>query len=164
MFWAGYFFGVDQRGDLVPELATAVPTLANGGISADGLTITYHLRKGVRWQDGAPFTADDVIFSWQQVMNPNNAVPSRLGYEDVRRIDQPDDYTIVVHLKRRFAPFVATFFTMSNTTYGIIPKHLLAGLRDLNRTEYASKPIGTGPFIVAEYDQGSSIKFVANPH
>ena len=164
MFWSGHLFNWSDENQFVPELATDVPTLENGGISKDGLTITYHLRKGVQWQDGAPFTADDVIFSWQQIMNPNNFVPSRLGYEDIARIDKQGDYTIVVHLKKRFAPFVATFFTMSNTTYGVIPKHLLSGMHDLNRTEYASKPIGTGPFIVAQYDKGSSIKFVANPH
>jgi len=164
MFWCGHLLNWSDRNEFVPELATDVPTLRNGGISKDGLAITYHLRKGVLWQDGAPFTADDVIFSWQQVMNPNNAVPSRLGYEDIDRIDKAGDYTIVIHLKRRFAPFVATFFTMSNTTYGIIPKHLLGGYKDLNRTDFANKPIGTGPFIVAEYDKGSLIRFVANPH
>lgn len=164
MFWSGHLFNWSDDNQFVPELATQVPTLANGGISKDGLTLTYHLRKGVLWQDGAPFSADDVIFSWQQVMNPNNAVPSRLGYEDINRIDKLDDHTIVVHLKKPFAPFVATFFTMSNTTYGIIPKHLLRGLHDLNRTDYANKPIGTGPFMVAAYDKGSLIKFVANPH
>lgn len=164
MFWAGHLLNWSDDNSFVPELATAAPTLQNGGISKDGLTITYHLRRGVLWQDGAPFTGDDVVFSWQQIMNPRNAVPSRLGYEDVRRIDEPDRYTLVIHLKRRFAPFVATFFTMSNTTYAIIPKHLLAGLPDLNRTDFANKPVGTGPFIVAEYDKGSFIKFVANPH
>lgn len=164
MFWSGHLFNWSDDNAFVPELATEVPTPANGGISKDGLTIVYHLRKGVTWQDGAPYNADDVIFSWQQVMNPNNAVPSRLGYEDITKIDKKDPYTIVVHLKKRFAPFVATFFTMSNTTYGIIPKHLLGKLSDLNRTEYANKPIGTGPFMVAEYDKGSLIKFVANPH
>jgi peptide/nickel transport system substrate-binding protein len=164
MFWSGHLFNWSDDNQFVPELATEVPTLDNGGISKDGLTIVYHLRKGVKWQDGVPFSADDVIFSWQQVMNPNNAVPSRLGYEDVTKIDKKDDYTIVLHLKKRFAPFVATFFTMSNTTYGIIPKHLLDKLSDLNRTDYANKPIGTGPFIVAQYDKGSLIRFVANPN
>ncbi len=164
MFWSGHLLNWSDQNAFVPELATDVPTLGNHGISADGLSITYHLRRGVQWQDGAPFTADDVIFSWQQIMNPANFVPSRLGYDDIARIDKQGDYTIVVHLKKRFAPFVATFFTMSNTTYGVIPKHLLAGLHDLNRTEYANKPVGTGPFIVAEYDKGSMIKFVANPH
>jgi len=164
MFWAGHLLNWSDQNRFVPELATAVPTQANGGISKDGLTVTYRLRRGVTWQDGAPFSAADVIFSWQQIMNPNNSVPSRLGYEDITHIDAPDDHTIVIHLKKRFAPFVDTFFTMSNTTYAVIPKHLLGGLRDLNRTEYANKPIGTGPFVVAEYEKGSYIKFVANPH
>ena len=164
MFWSGHLLNWSDENRFVPELATETPTLRNGGISKDGLTITYHLRKGVKWQDGAPFTADDVIFSWQQVMNPNNFVPSKLGYEDVASIDKRGDHAIVVHLRKRFAPFVATFFTMSNTTYGVIPKHLLGKLPNLNRTDYANKPIGTGPFIVAEYDKGSQIRFVANPH
>ena len=164
MFWSGHLFNWSDQNQFVPELASEVPTLANGGISKDGLRITYHIRKGVQWQDGAPFTADDVIFSWEQIMNPDNFVPSRLGYEDISRIDKVNDYTIVVHLKKKFAPFVATFFTMSNTTYGVIPKHLLDKFHDLNRTEYANKPVGTGPFIVAAYDKGTMIRFVANPH
>jgi peptide/nickel transport system substrate-binding protein len=164
MFWSGHLFNWSDQNHFVPELAVEVPTLANGGISEDGLTITYHLRKGVTWQDGAPFGADDVIFSWQQIMNKNNFVPSRLGYEDIDHIDEPDGYTFFVHLKERVAPFVANFFTMSNTTYGVIPKHLLSGLPNLNRTDYANKPTGTGPFIVAEYDKGSMIRFVANQH
>ncbi|HEV2644449.1 MAG TPA: ABC transporter substrate-binding protein, partial [Candidatus Elarobacter sp.] len=61
MFWAGYLFNYDDQNRLVPELAVAEPTLANGGISRDGLTITYHLRKGVTWQDGAPFDSGDVV-------------------------------------------------------------------------------------------------------
>ena len=60
MFWAGYLFNYDDKNEVVPELATELPTLANEGISGDGRTITYHLRKGVTWHDGAPFGADDV--------------------------------------------------------------------------------------------------------
>ena len=164
MFWSGHLFNWSDRDEFVPELAAQVPTLANGGISADGLRITYHLRKGVTWQDGAPFTADDVIFSWRQVMNPNNNVPSQLGYADVERIDKIDDHTIVVHLKQRYAPFVDTFFTMANTAYGVIPEHLLGGLADINHAAYNNKPIGTGPYIVADYEKGAYIRFVANPH
>jgi len=164
MFWSGHLFNYSDENQYVPELAADVPTLQNGGISKDGLTITYRLRRGVLWQDGAPFTADDVIFSWRQVMNPRNFVPSRQGYNDIDTIEKKDPYTIVVHLKKRYAPFVATFFTMSNTTYGIIPKHLLDQYPDVNRVDYNNKPVGTGPFIVAAYDKGSSIRFVANPH
>ena len=99
MFWAGYLFNWSDRNRFVPELATVLPTVANHGISADGKTITYHLRRGVRWQDGAPFSADDVIFSYRAVMNPQNAVQSRSGYELITRIDKIDDATIVIHLK-----------------------------------------------------------------
>ncbi|HEX3468136.1 MAG TPA: peptide ABC transporter substrate-binding protein [Candidatus Elarobacter sp.] len=164
MFWAGYLFNYSDRNELVPELATTVPTLANGGIARDGRTITYHLRKGVTWQDGAPFDARDVVFTWQAVMNPNNDVGSRVGYDDVTRIDTPDAYTAVVHLKQPFAPFVGTFFTMAATAYPVYPRHLLARYHDLNRVAYNSAPVGTGPFKVLEWHRGQVIRMVANPH
>lgn len=163
MFWAGYLFNWSDRNKFEPELATEEPTLKNGGISPDGLSITYHLRRGVKWQDGAPFTADDVIFTWHAVLNPKNNVSSHVGYELVTRIDKKDDHTIVVHLKKRFAPFVASFFTMSGTPYPILPKHILGGLPDINQALYNNKPIGTGPFKVVEYQPGSLLRMVANP-
>jgi peptide/nickel transport system substrate-binding protein len=164
MFWAGYLFNYSDRNELMPELATEVPTLANGGIAKDGLTITYHLRRGVQWQDGSPFSADDVVFSWHAVMNPNTNVQTRTGYDVVRAIDQPNPYTIVIHLTRPFAPFVNTFFTMSATPYPVLPKHLLAKYHDLNQVPYNSKPVGTGPFIVQEWHRGETLRMVANPH
>ncbi len=164
MFWAGYLFNWDDRNEFVPELATDVPTTKNGGISPDGLAFTYHLRKGVKWQDGAPFSADDVIFTWQAVMNPRNNVQTRTGYDLVSAIDKKDDYTIVVHLKKRWAPFVNTFFTMSSTPYPILPKHLLAQYPDINHVAYNIKPVGTGPFIVQEYQKGTIIRMTANPN
>ncbi|HLI95641.1 MAG TPA: peptide ABC transporter substrate-binding protein [Candidatus Baltobacteraceae bacterium] len=162
MFWAAYLFDWSDRNQFVPELAVRVPTQENGDISPDGLRITYHLRRGVKWQDGAPFTADDVMYTWRQMLNPRNLVVSRFGYDVVSRIDKRDDYTIDVHLKRRFAPFVATFFTMANHTNCILPKHLLAQYADINRISYNTMPIGTGPFKIARYEKGSSITFVAN--
>lgn len=163
MFWAGYLFNWGDDNRFVPELATVFPTVANHGVSADGKTITYHLRRGVRWQDGAPFTADDVIFSYQAVMNPRNAVQSRSGYELIKRIDKIDDSTIVIHLKQPWAPFTSTFFTMSAETYPVLPKHLLARYPDMNRIPYNQQPIGTGPFKVVKWDRGVDIRFVANP-
>ncbi|HEY0613052.1 MAG TPA: peptide ABC transporter substrate-binding protein [Candidatus Elarobacter sp.] len=164
MFWAGYLFNFSDANELVPELATAVPTLANGGISKDGLTITYHLRKGVLWQDGAPFDAGDVVFSWQTIMNANNNVQTRTGYDLIRSIEAPDPSTAVVRLKRAYAPFVNSFFTMSSTPYPIFPKHLLAQYHDINQIPYNSKPVGTGPFIVQEWHRGQVLRMVANPH
>ena len=157
-FWCARLFFIDDREQLVPELALAEPTLANQGISADGRTITYHLRHGVVWQDGQPFTAADVVFSWQQVMNPNNIVQSRTDYDSVAAIEAPDPYTAVVHMRKPYAPFTSMFFT----SYCLIPKHILAGVSDINHAEYNRLPIGTGPFRVAAYEPGVFIKFVAN--
>ena len=164
MLWSGYLFNWNDRNEWVPELATEVPSLANGGISKDGLTIAYRLRPGVTWQDGVAFTADDVIFTYEQVMNPRNNVGSRTGYDLITHIQKLDDHTIAVRLRRPYAPFVATFFTMSGSPYSILPKHLLAGLSDLNHAAYNNLPIGTGPFRIVEWHKGSLIRFVANPH
>jgi len=163
MFWGAWMFRVNDRNEWVPELAVEVPTVTNGGISRDGLSITYHLRKGVKWHDGAPFSADDVIYSWQQVMNPKNNVGGRVGFDDIARIDRKDDYTIVVHLRAPYAPFIAAFFSFSGTPMCIIPKHLLSQYADINHVPYNNHPIGTGPFKVDSYEKGVMIKFVANP-
>ncbi|HEY7982435.1 MAG TPA: peptide ABC transporter substrate-binding protein [Candidatus Eremiobacteraceae bacterium] len=162
MFWGGYLLNWSDENKFVPELATQEPTTKNGGISADGLAITYHLRPNVKWQDGAPFSADDVIYTYQQVMNNANFVGSRVGYTNIASIEKKDDYTIVVHLKARWAPFVATFFTMSSTAYPILPKHILSKYPNINKADFNRIPVGTGPFKVVEYDKGRLIKMVAN--
>jgi peptide/nickel transport system substrate-binding protein len=162
--WGGKFFEWSDRNAFVPELATDVPTLANGGISKDELTYVYHLRRGVKWQDRVPFDAADVVFTWHAVMNKRNNVPSTVGYDLITSIDVRDPYTIAVHLKKRFAPFVATFFGPSGTPYPVLPKHLLAQLPDINRAAYNSAPVGTGPFIVQHWQRGSKIVFKANPN
>lgn len=166
MFWGGFLFNWSDQNELVPELAAQVPTLANGGIAKDGLSITYHLRKGVTWQDGAPFTADDVIYTYQQVINPNNFVASTVGYDSnyITRIDKKDDYTIVVRLAKPWAPFVNNFLALGSTPYCVLPKHLLSKYPNINKVPFNNKPVGTGPFQVVEYDKGSLIKMIANPH
>lgn len=154
---------VDASGKhLLPMLAAAIPTLANGGISASGTAITYHLRPGVRWQDGAPFTSRDVKFTWQAIMNDNNNVNSRNGYERVASVDTPNPLTVVFHLKAKFAPFVGTVFAESDSAYCILPAHLLAAYRDLNHVPFNNMPIGTGPFRVVKWLHGDRVELVAN--
>ncbi len=157
--WCARLFVVDDREQLEPELATAVPTITDHGISADGRTIAYHLRPGVLWHDGAPFTSADLVFSWQQVVNPRNVVQSQDFYDDVDHIDAPDALTAVVHLKQPQAGFVPTFFT----DYCMVPEHVLHGLASLNHAGYNRLPIGTGPFRIVENQPGVFIKLVANP-
>jgi peptide/nickel transport system substrate-binding protein len=153
---------VDDKGRDVPILAAVVPTLENGGISRDGLTITYHLRKDVRWQDGAPFTSHDVAFSYRAIMNPATTVATRHGYDEIARVETPDRHTAVFRLKRPFAPAVHTFFAHSDAPYYILPAHLLERYHDLNRIPFNSKPVGTGPFKVERWLRGDRIEYVAN--
>ncbi|GAC1421972.1 MAG: hypothetical protein NVSMB64_30570 [Candidatus Velthaea sp.] len=95
-----YLIKTDAHGDAtVPELITEIPSQKNGGISKDGKTITWHIRHGVTWSDGAPFDADDVVFTTKQVNNPANNVVSRDGWDQIVKVDEPDKYTVVYHIK-----------------------------------------------------------------
>jgi peptide/nickel transport system substrate-binding protein len=156
---------VDATGrNEVPMLAAVVPTLANGGISRDGLNITYKLRHNVLWHDGVPFTSKDVKFTWAAIMNSRNNVISRTGYELVRSVDTPDPYTVVFHMKQRFSPAVNTLFGESDNPYTIVPAHLLAQYPDINKVPYNTKPVGTGPFMLKEWARGDHLVYVPNPH
>jgi peptide/nickel transport system substrate-binding protein len=152
----------DDHGNPVPDLALQVPSTVNGGISADGKTIVYHLRHGVVWSDGAPLTSADVRFTWQQIMNPDNNVAYRYPYDEALSVDAPDPYTVVVHLKQPSAPFIAGF--MRNGSIGsIVPMHLLAGQHDLNHSAFNSFPVGSGPFVLVRWDPGAQLELKANP-
>jgi len=152
----------DDRGNPIPDLALAVPTRQNGGISADGRTITYHLRHGVVWSDGAPLTSADVVFTWQQIMNPRNLVNNRTPYDEARSVDAPDPYTVIVHLDAPSAPFIAGF--MRDGAIGsIVPQHLLAGHADVNHLAFNTKPVGSGPFVLERWDPGALLAFKPNP-
>ncbi len=157
-----YLLTIDDRGRLVPDVATEVPTQANKGISRDGLTIKYHLRKNVKWQDGAPLTARDVVFSYDAVMNPRNNLPSRDGYEQIRRVRAAGAYTVIVTLKTPYAP-ILSWFLAPNQNYGILPEHLLGRYPDVNHVPYDAMPIGSGPFRVVQWVRGDHLRLVRNP-
>jgi len=160
---AAWLIKWDEHNNPYPELATAIPTKANGGVSADGLTITYHLRKGVKWSDGAPFSADDVVFSTNVVLNKANNEVSRLGWNQIAKIDEPDKYTVVYHLSKPYSPFVETFFSTAGANPAILPKHLLAQYPNINNVPYNSKPVGIGPFYVDRWDRATQVVLKANP-
>ncbi len=154
---------LDQNRREVPDLAATVPSLDNGGISKDGLTLTYHLRHDVKWHDGAPFTSRDVAFTYRAIMNPSNNVVSRRGYDEIASMDTPDDYTVVIHMKRRFPPAVDTIFGESDTPYRLLPAHLLAKYNNLNHAAFNGAPVGTGPYEFVRWQRGDHILLRANP-
>jgi peptide/nickel transport system substrate-binding protein len=160
--YMSYLIENDDHGRSIPEIAREVPTLANGGISSDQQTITYHLRQSVRWQDGAPLTARDVVFSYRAIVNPHNNVSTRVGYDKVQTIRATDAYTVVVRLRRRFSPFVQYFFGPQGVG-ALMPAHLLQRESDLNRVAYNQHPIGSGPYRIVQWVRGDTITLAANP-
>lgn len=155
---------IDDQGRQVPDLAETVPTPENGGISKDGLTITYHLRKDAKWDDGQPVTSDDVKYTWEQLLNTKNNVTGHHGYDLIKSIDTPDAHTVVMHMKSLFPPAVDTIFGESDSPYRIIPKHLLAKYPSLNDVPFNAEPVGSGPYQFVSWQRGDRIELRANPN
>ena len=149
---------LDPDGKFLPNLATEIPTQANGGISADGRTWTIKLRPGVLWHDGQPFTAADVVFTMDAILNPNIAVRSRNGHDHVAHYEALDDHTVKIVLKDDFAPYLASWQKTS-----VVPKHVLEKVADMNTAAFNTAPIGTGPFVFKNRVAGDHIEFTANP-
>ena len=158
-----YFVRYDTQRRPVPELVTELPTRRNGGISADGRAITYHLRHGVRWSDGATFDADDVAYTLRAVADRSNLLTQHDDWDRVARFDEPDKFTIVLHLDRPYAPFVASYFA-SNTFSCILPAHVLGSRTNINQVPYNALPIGIGPFRYTAFRRGDAIEMEANPY
>jgi peptide/nickel transport system substrate-binding protein len=157
-----YLVRFDASNRPIPELATAVPTRKNGGISADGKTITYHLRHDAKWSDGQPFTSADVAFSVDVVKNPKNNEIEIDDFKRITRVDTPDAYTAVFHLTQPDAEFYTTFGSGAAGPC-ILPKHILGGLPDIVTAPYNSLPVGIGPFKFSSWHRGESVELVADP-
>ena len=158
------FVDLDARGALVPVLLRAIPTQKNGGISADGRTIVYHLRRGVRWSDGQPVTSADVLFTLREILDPKNPVRTREGYKLIDRAVAPNAYTVVLHLKKAWAPAVATFFSYGIEPYAVVPAHVLARVRSLRTARFNGDPtVSDGPYRFVSWRRGDRLTFSANP-
>lgn len=152
----------DNNGRLVPDAATAVPSLQNGGISRDGLTITYHLRKHIRFADGAPLTAADCVWSINAINNRANNVQSRYGYDRIVKAEAPDATTLILHLKEPFAPIMT--LVMAPQGFPILPRHLLAHYPNFNNIPFDEAPIGSGPYVVDHWLRADRVEMHANPY
>jgi peptide/nickel transport system substrate-binding protein len=156
-------FRYDVDGNFVPAAVTDVPTLQNGGISKDGKTIVLHFRKGMRWSDGAPYDARDLVFTWHAVMNPHNNTRLTVGWDDIASITLADNWTARVRLKAVNAGILGSF-AVGGAGFPPLPAHLLAKLPDLNQAPFNAKPISSGPFVLEAWNHGQSLEFVPNPY
>ena len=162
LHWA-WEFAPDDQGDEVayPVLVSEIPSLENGGVSADGRVITMHVRDGVTWSDGEPLTSDDFVFTWEMAVSSTNAVTSSYPYSMIDSVEAPDPQTVVINFSDPFAPWLATLW------HGILPAHILRPIYEaegtIDNAEWLRNPtVGSGPYVFAEWESGSYVRFVRN--
>ena len=125
-------------------------------ISKDGLTITFYLKKGVRWTDGVEFTAEDVMFGYKTIIDEKIPTPYKGDFLQVEKAEVIDRYTFRVTYKKPFAPALASWGNLP-----ILPKHILEG-KDITKIDFGRHPIGMGPFILQKWDPGQKLILKAN--
>jgi peptide/nickel transport system substrate-binding protein len=153
---------IDTDGNVVPVLAQETPSVANGGVAPDGTWVQWRLKRGVTWHDGRPFTADDVVFTWQYAADTATATTSIGSYRDIDRVERVDDHTAKVVFKRP-VPFWADAFC---TAAGfVLPRHVFESYRGGKSREAPAnlKPVGTGPYRYVDFKPGDVLQAEINP-
>ncbi|WP_086794617.1 ABC transporter substrate-binding protein [Streptomyces thermovulgaris] len=137
---------------LKPALAKALPE-----VDDKGLTYTYTLRDGVKFSDGEPLTAADVVFTYRTILDKKTNNPSRSELDAIKEVRAEGDDKVVFTLKYPYAPFAA------RTVLPIVPEHV-AGGQDPNTGSFNTEPVGTGPYVLTGWSKGEKLTFKANPH
>jgi peptide/nickel transport system substrate-binding protein len=152
----------DPDGNLVPVLATEIPSLQNGGVTRDGKAVTWKLKQGVQWHDGKPFTADDCLFTWEFAADPATASVSIATYKDIK-VDKLDSHTIRVNFQKP-TPFWADPFC--GVRGMIIPRHLFEAFKGGKSREAPAnlKPVGTGAYRFVDFKPGDIVRGELNPN
>jgi peptide/nickel transport system substrate-binding protein len=153
----------DNDGNLVPFLAAEIPTRDNGGVAADGKSVTWRLKQGIKWSDGTPFTAADVVFTYEFISNPKVGSTNAGVYEPIESVEAIDDYTVRVNFKEVNPAWSLPFVGSEGL---ILPRHLF---QDYQGAQARSAPanlkaVGTGPYRVVEFKPGDTITYEPNPH
>jgi peptide/nickel transport system substrate-binding protein len=157
------FIDLDARGRPIPALLARIPTRANGDLSADGRTIVYRLRRSVRWSDGKPVTSADVLFTLHAILDPNNPVRSHQGYDLIDGARALDAHTVLLHLRRAWAPALMTYFSYGLNPQLVLPKHVLQQQEPLAQAAFNAAPtVSDGPYRFVAWKRGESLRYVAN--
>src|SRR3954463_12974289 len=154
--------GWDNDGNLVPVLAAEIPSKENDGLAEDGRSVVWKLKRGVKWHDGMPFTADDVVFNWEYARTPETAAVSVASYKDIT-VEKIDDFTVRLTFAKP-TPFWADAFVGA---YGmIIPKHLFKDYVGAKSREapHNLKPVGTGAYMFVDFKPGDMLRGKINPN
>jgi peptide/nickel transport system substrate-binding protein len=161
-FWLRSLWNFDDNNEAVPQLAVEVPSEENGGITNGGQTLTIQLNPDAVWSDGEPVTAADFVFTYDMIISEANTTQSTYPYADfVASVEAPDDHTLVVNFNEPFAPWLTNIFTY------VLPEHILGPVFEaegtLDTAEWNRAPsVGVGPFVFAEWESGSHIRFTRN--
>lgn len=154
-------FNADSQ--LVPVLAAEIPTMENGGVSADGLSVTWKLKPNVQWSDGKPFTAADVVFTYEWASNPDTGATSMGIFEGVKQVEALDEHTVKVTFKEVTPAWFSVFVGAEGM---ILPKHQFVDYQGTKaRTAPANlMPVGTGAYRVVEFKPGDVVVYEKNPN
>jgi len=152
----------DGEGNLVPILAAEIPSRQNGGLSADGKTVVWKIKRDVKWHDGKPLTADDLVFNWEYASDPATSAVTIGSYKDCK-VEKIDEHSVRVIFNKP-TPFWADPFV--GTRGMLIPKHLFAEFKGAKSREAPAnlKPVGTGPYVFEDFKPGDMVKGKANPN
>jgi peptide/nickel transport system substrate-binding protein len=159
--WDCWAWNYDDQSNPVPLLVTEMPSVENGGISADGKVITLHLRDDIVWSDGEPITSDDFRFTYEMTVDARNAVASVYPYDRLTGVETPDERTVVVTFDEPFAGWQGALWR------GLLPAHVLRPVFEaegtLDNAEWNRKPtVGCGPYVFDRWEPNSFARFVAN--
>ena len=151
-----------RNNQLIPLLAAEIPTVENGGVAEDGKSVTWKLKPNIKWSDGKPFTAADVVFTYQYVTNPQVAAVSKGTYDVVTSVKAIDDYTVRVNFKEANPAWYLIFVGAEGM---ILPQHIYEAYNGANAREAPAnlKPIGTGAYRVVEFKPGDTVIYEPNP-
>ena len=154
--------GFDPDGNIVPVLASEVPSVSAGTLARDLTWVTWKLKRGVTWHDGKPFTADDVVFNWEFVADPATSAVTSGSYREISKIETPDPYTVKLVFNKP-QPFWADAFCGARGQ--IIPKHHFDAYRGAKSREAPAnlKPVGTGAFRFVDFKPGDVVRAEINP-
>ncbi len=154
---------ITGEGAYVPVLASEIPSRANGGLSADGTVVTWKLKAGVKWSDGTPFTAKDVAFTYDYVIDDKTGATTSGGYKTISKVEAVDDLTAKITFK---TPQAAWFIPFVNQNGCILPAHVFTAGKGAAAATFAGnlKPVGTGPYKLVSFKPGDEATYDINPN